>query len=140
MTESTVVPEDRIVTSDEAHRLLQNAIKLKGGDYVYKNEFASCSNFKNETDVPQCIVGHVLHSLGLGYNDCGDGTILGTIGRLRDNRPEIKFTRSAVLLLQIAQTAQDTGASWGSAVASAEAGLRVAAGMEGIHDFWTTRG
>lgn len=88
-----------------------------GRDYVYKQHYNTCTNFvTNHPDSkPACIVGHVFHSLGLNYTDCGNGSVLGSIATLNRTRPgEFTFSREAYLLLTSMQTIQDMGGSWGS--------------------------
>lgn len=91
--------------------------------YVYKSDHISCVNFElkdGDKRVPSCIVGHFLDSIGLSYEDCNNGSVEMTVEELSNSRPEFKFTRTAILMLAVAQAIQDAGGTWGSSFDAAD--------------------
>lgn len=43
--------------------LLAAAVETRGRDYVYRNEFSSCS-YMTDDDRPMCLIGVLIHQLG----------------------------------------------------------------------------
>lgn len=122
----------RIVKYDEALDLLNKAVELKGGDYVYQpnrtDSGPSCLYAKDGQ--PDCIVGHVLVDLGIpaseleykGLGETENTLSFGPIGEIAvtiQYTKGIRFTPKARRLLSIAQSQQDNGVSWGASVGTA---------------------
>lgn len=123
MTEATAVEatptearEARVIDANTVLSLMNAAVDEKGVDYIYTQEFEVCQNFDPGTGDPKCIVGHILYDLGVTSDDCRDGGGVGhTVNTLRRTRPELTLTLGAVMVMQAAQTAQDSGVAWGQA-------------------------
>lgn len=118
---------------------LSRAVETKGASYVYTDHFDTCTNFESTTGEPRCIVGHVLHALGVTYNDCRyGGAVPGTVRTILANRQDIRFTKGAILILTAAQTAQDAGTTWGMALEIATAsGASIFAALEdSVDELW----
>lgn len=112
----TEAREARVIDVNTVLRQMDKVVNKKGVDYVYTEEFDTCNNFDARTGDPRCIVGHILHALGVKFEDCRHGGAVGTtVNALRATRPELTFTLGAVMTMQAAQTAQDGGVSWGQA-------------------------
>lgn len=107
-------------------KALREAVEEKGADYCYINEAGEVANLENaietqcqyvHTDKPGCIVGNVLHRLGVP---------LDILSRY-ETRPAknvveslyeqgiLEFERKALDMLRYAQSYQDNGNSWGDA-------------------------
>ena len=94
-------------------------------DYVYDIEFG-CVYFDSD-GAPSCLVGHVLAAYGYTaqlFTDnqvLMDGMMFGNSARFEwvARRVQLPFTRSAVRVLDYAQTLQDERHSWGEAYAHA---------------------
>lgn len=115
-TTPTDTREARVIDANTVLRLMNEAVNKKGEKYVYTEEFEACQNFNTQTGDPRCIVGHILHALGVKLGDCRyGGAVGGTLNALRETRPELTFTLGAVMVMQAAQTAQDGGTTWGLA-------------------------
>lgn len=100
------------ITMDEAVSLLRRAVEEKGADHT-----ESCVYFA-EPGVPRCIVGHVLHYLGVEKTTEGPFAPMAIWEHFPDT------TDPVVTVLRKAQAHQDNGGRWGDAL---EAALRFAA-------------
>lgn len=109
-------------TVKDALEALDNAVKDRGEDFVYpeewKTKLGSCMYFHGSC--PACIVGHVLHQWGLKHDTIayGEHSTLGEaeapLGGLNT------FLSEGVLeVLTAAQIAQDEDTPWGEAVRQA---------------------
>lgn len=109
----------KVINYEEAKRLLQAQVDKKGEDFVYRSDpdFGTCVNWReawNGERVPDCIVGHVIHDLGLlDLVDCDAGAsttldILALHG--------VVATEKARALFRHVQVLQDSGMPWGSAL------------------------
>lgn len=111
-------------TNEQINAALSKALEAKGDDYVYENwQDGNC--VYSVAQEPSCIVGHVLHALDPemfkrvaefeadASENRGD-TSFGAVA-LRLNLP---FEREQRRALQNVQVEQDTGHTWGSAVAT----------------------
>jgi hypothetical protein len=108
--------------------LLQEAVKLKGADYVYTSEHPDECLYNNDDGTPSCIVGYVFDSLGLKVPEEANSRPLRTMGtttyptvqppRVHVNlvSTEVEFTPGAFEALTMAQSYQDQGVDWGTAV------------------------
>lgn len=119
------------VTYDEALQALQDAVAIKGEDYVYPDSAKvgsnrSCVYFNEGDGTPACIVGHALASWGYTLTDLNSaGAYLGDMNEAGATPSffealniEITDARTGALL-GLAQDAQDTGRAWGIAVSRA---------------------
>jgi len=115
------------ITLKDARTAMWDAVKLKGKQYVYTNpkSYSPAPNcycvYMETEEVPSCIVGHVLKSLGVDgawllRNFCG---ILG-IAKRAEREGEFTIDKDALKFLYVAQVAQDSGAPWGSAYTTAD--------------------
>lgn len=111
------------ITYDEAVDLLKLAVEERGADYVYprsnRDAFDSgCVYFEGTT--PSCIVGHVLaykdvDGLDLRYaNEIGIANLASFVDNI-----DLVIDERTVSLLEKAQDAQDSGKTWGEALAAA---------------------
>jgi hypothetical protein len=119
------------ITLEDAQSAMWDAVKLKGKQYVYTNPKSYspapkcyCVYMENE-EVPSCIVGHVLKSLGVdgAWLLATSGGILG-IAKRAERAGEFTIDKDALKFLFVAQVAQDSGAPWGSAHSTADAVAR----------------
>lgn len=92
----------------------------------------SCYNWHNGADgvmVPGCIVGTILHRLGVSLEDMGKAAGSNDLlyNLTRDGKITIIGGESRIkTFLRIAQTAQDNGATWHSAIRTAEMAASIA--------------
>lgn len=118
---------------ERARRLTQEVVAARGHDFVYnKDGVGQCSYIplpddpdpgKRETG---CIVGEVLKLAGV---DPRELTLTGTVVHTCQGRQHlVHLTREATTYLQIAQTVQDRGGTWGIARSAAEAYVSVLLG------------
>lgn len=124
-----------MIGAEEAVSLLRFEVYEKGADHVYANPawesesdpMRSCYNFHGSE--PGCIVGHVLHRLGLTAELAEDLRIAGPAG-VYDAREAVntldaekfgfEINQDAANILFSAQAAQDNHFTWGEALAAAE--------------------
>jgi hypothetical protein len=120
---------DAKIDAEEALALLERAVAEKGENYIDPNsETTGCIYFDYQSHQPCCIVGHLLHYKGVGYDDLGhslnmDGPVVGV------NEHISIFTDLAQLILVSAQLAQDRGDTWGEALEKARLSLEETAGV-----------
>lgn len=127
--------EKLIFDAEAAIRTLRLVVFEKGADYTYENPDWTdadrdarnyvCRNFHGTE--PGCIVGHVLHRLGLTAELAEKLTIRGSAAACSSceslNAYEDfswKFTWGAIEVLTTAQAKQDNRYSWGDALQLAE--------------------
>jgi hypothetical protein len=104
------------MTAEEAVAALRVAVEEYGAGYVYPDDL--CWYVRHGK--PACLVGVALHRAGV--------VTVGTltewdhlmIGELADVCVEV-LDPAAVRVMMVAQSAQDSGFSWGAALARAEA-------------------
>lgn len=121
--------------AEEAIRTLRKVVFEKGADYKYRNPewtqqdeidgITICKNFHG--DEPGCIVGHVLHTLGLDANtaqrlNIAGGASASESAEVLNFVPEFgwDFTDGAINVLTTAQCVQDNQKTWGESLAKAE--------------------
>lgn len=115
---------------DEALTLLDNAVKDRGENYIYKRivPHARCAYFHGEE--PGCIVGYVLAQKGLTAEDL-TGLTRGGYERMTTGVADlfddglIEGSQKTLDLLEMAQQKQDDGWAWGFAVRYAKKSLSV---------------
>lgn len=112
----------RTVDVDEALELLQRAVDEKGENFVYQRSPKAGGCLYVHDDVPGCIVGHVLHYLGVPLD------AMSTVEGKWINQADvtwlligcgISLTYKALRILIEAQFIQDGGRPWGDALAAA---------------------
>lgn len=119
------------ITKAEALRLLKNAVERRGDDYVYPpaQRGDNCVYFASNGK-PGCIVGDILaNDFGVKYKDAkpwNDGGIEDMLTGLG-----IDFNVSGYNALRVAQTTQDSGKTWGTALREA----RLSRPVQFITDF-----
>lgn len=105
------------LTLEKAHELLKRAVEEKGADYVYPEDEkwadGMCRYFRPD-GAPLCIVGHVLHYLGVTRVTEGRGAAAALLGAGVTTVPTTHWA------LQEAQCCQDGGGTWGEALAAFE--------------------
>ncbi len=115
------------VTMEDVVRVAEEVVSTQL-DYVYTNpnglaaiQQASTDCFYVHGDAPGCVVGHILHRLGVPLEDLSYYEGLRANSVLLDLGDEevIKMPNRAVSLLQCMQGEQDTGKTWGEAYFSA---------------------
>ena len=117
------------VTPAKAVELVEQAVARRGNDYVYpedwKNPETNRCRYLNEDGTPACIVGDIFAAEGwfwgqaetvihseVNYSSMRDLlTLLGKEGELSEN---------VIDVLEAAQSAQDHGDTWGTALTKAE--------------------
>ena len=116
------------LTAKEARELLLRAVNQRGPAYVYERNPANahaCVYF-NAHGQPSCLIGQMISYLGIGPFDFGSKRNRSTTATelVRSLFPD---TEPLVLnALRQAQYVQDTGKTWGEALAAYDA--RLAAG------------
>lgn len=115
MTDQTLAP--RVVSDDELLATLDGLVADFGTDH-----HASCTYVME--DGPECIVGHVLHRLGVPLEalDRMEGDAFGQ----GDNSlwsAYVQMDEKQRHALRIAQVRQDTGSNWGTAVEAARSAM-----------------
>ena len=120
------------IAYDQALEALKWAVNHKGWDYIYQtpecfqygeymaagNKVKVCAYYDTKNLAPACIVGHVLHYLGVPYREvvkCNRGNSVEDL----HNKNIIHLDTDAMVLLTRAQSMQDTGHTWGQALAEA---------------------
>lgn len=123
------------IDKDKAIELLEKQVEKKGVDYIYTNEFESCSYFADnsvaykdkydfrksdeenadaypEEGSPLCIVGHVYADLGLTVNDLyytpkrTSELMLGQDGDIQDVMPDPEKVKLTPEAREVLQAAQ----------------------------------
>jgi hypothetical protein len=133
MTLNTPASHEAVeITLDEAKALLARAVEERGADHVYKmltiDDAALCAYFDPATKAPSCIVGQVLAYKGVTYDDmfAQDKNVYASAGTLIDTK-FVKADNETRALLEIVQSEQDAGMTWGRAVEEALATYEEAA-------------
>lgn len=122
----------RTITREEALHALNEAVAMKGPNYVdvFAARGDTCRNVVRDEEgewAPSCIVGTALVWLGIpaewfAESQCLAVTATTATTRLR-NAGLMDFSEDAVELLSDAQSKQDQKHSWGEAVAYAALGF-----------------
>lgn len=140
-----------MITAQQVIETMREVVAEKGEDYVYPKEegiwvdrddntvrgdevnvetdpFLSCA-YLTVDDQPSCIVGHVLHRLGVDHKILGDAetvsaTVFGTGGH-HALTGKHRLDEGAARILSAAQQVQDNGAAWGLALREVEAAFAV---------------
>lgn len=94
------------ITMEEAVSLLKRAVEEKGEDHIAPRVYFDWASGK-----PVCIVGQILHYLGVEAVPLETGSAYGAI---RATFPDTSSLVKAVLYE--AQVEQDSGRTWGTAV------------------------
>jgi hypothetical protein len=121
--------EPMVLTPRAAIGLLRMVVHDKGADYVYPRVARGlpCVNFTD--DGPSCIVGHVLERIGVTADDAkilginGEISASESCGRLEQAEFRWRFASETLDILEVAQMSQDSGGTWGHALARAEEAL-----------------
>lgn len=115
----------RLFTRDEVLDAARAVVAEWGRDHVVRG--LDCV-YSNEEGRPVCLVGHVVHRLGLPFPPGGNyrvplpGPSLLTCPPVRRHYWENLFTPDALAALRVMQTFQDAGQTWGRALYRAENG------------------
>jgi hypothetical protein len=112
-------------------RLMEEAVALKGEDYVYEQPTSNPDDILSPTcyyvwdNQPSCIVGHVLYAAGVPLDDLheheGNAALMVAAALIpewndgKDDSSRVGPTR-LVRALDKAQSAQDSGSTWGEAL------------------------
>lgn len=123
--------EIRYVTYAETLELFRQPIALKGEDYVYERNDSDddtlvCYYAKNGE--PSCIVGHVLHALGVSIEDMTHGYRRGPLseGFIGENLLKLtelyglQFDTQSTVFMSRIQRHQDNEEPWGEAYSAAK--------------------
>ncbi len=110
----------KIETVEQALELLEKAVATRGSDFVYQKPEGEdfCKYVKD--DKPDCLIGVVLSMCGWTNEELKAADGVGSVDAISvDERWADRFGNNAVRVLVAAQTLQDNGNTWGSALASA---------------------
>lgn len=107
------------INADRAIALVDQAVIVRGTDHVCQREDGGVRYVYARHGRPSCLVGQVLQLAGVPPRVLED--LRGPITTL--DVPGARLTDGARDVLQIAQSIQDTGATWGEAAAAARAWL-----------------
>lgn len=120
------------VTLTDIRQQLQEAIELRGQDYIYPARIQdggrNCRYWHPEDDGPGCIVGLVFYRLGATREQllgCENQGAVAVIERLVKDDWVFEDRESTDALLGHIQEAQDNGATWGYAIRNGELILRM---------------
>jgi hypothetical protein len=125
------------VTLDAVREAAKAAVADRGEGYIYKDHYDACRNtqwqrISNEEgeammQVPGCLVGDVLHRIGVPLPDLAtwdDTTADDLLANLLAHNHVESVAEGVETYLVAAQVMQDTeGMTWGMALASAEASV-----------------
>lgn len=113
------------ITEDDVRTHLSAIVQEAGPDYVYERvQLESGETVCQYVDngAPSCLVGHFLHrmgvpieSLSLGDTRLGEAA-LDLLERLAEHQEIEGVTLKVSRALQVAQSTQDEGMSWGQAL------------------------
>jgi hypothetical protein len=111
------------VTASQTVDLLRQAVLIKGPDYIYPSSLKSPHNNLCQYEIdgePACIVGYVMSffpNLSWDYwRDGDDERQFNAGGYSQIEGLREQFTPAAVEVLGRAQTIQDDGRTWGTAL------------------------
>jgi len=117
-----------VIDAERAIELLRNRVQ-GNEDFVYPRLDGDLSCKYESDGCPSCLIGCVLFDTGVSVEDLKNmdllyekmiDTDIGSLYAL-DNLPSnVRITRQAVDIFSAAQSAQDTGLSWGKALEKAE--------------------
>jgi hypothetical protein len=119
---------------DDAVMYLEKALAERGEDYVYPTQVeldrnpmidgdddVTCFYFNHFTGQPSCIIGHVLHFLGVKHQELLASEGLG-IHTIINDRRVLTADQRTITLLRRAQAHQDIRKTWGDSVKFALSG------------------
>lgn len=132
------------ITGVMALHYIRRAVRAKGDSFVYTNPTGAKAGAldasgrtptcfylhekEDGTTEPGCIVGHVVHALGVSEEIISDQenttscALIAHVGEKdvdEEGKPRFFFTPEADVVLRAAQAAQDAGKDWGSAYGAA---------------------
>lgn len=117
------------INKRDAIRLLRQVVKGKESFVYNTTGVGTCEYVNKETGKPSCLVGHALRAAGVRpvqLSRMDDPPVMG--GYVQNTAIDsvelpktLHLTPAAITVFAAAQSAQDTGESWGEALAKAEA-------------------
>lgn len=100
---------------------LREAVRKRGADFVYPEEWTNslgnCEYVVNGE--PACIVGEVLHSLGVPLSRLKPNNSVANKLFQLEHAGVLVYTQGAMRVLRVAQRVQDAGLPWGVTVKKA---------------------
>lgn len=111
---STSPKQENESVRDYVTRLMEEAVASKGEDYVYEQPGGECVYLDRECGQPSCLIGHVLVAAGVVIPPTLEGMSVHIV--VRDLIPEWSVGQLP-RALGAAQELQDSGATWGDALA-----------------------
>lgn len=128
----TVVAEAVKVPYSQTLEAMRAAVAEKGEGYVYKRQvhpdspdtgLTSCLNTTPDRTAPGCLAGEVFHRVGVPLEWLADMANINSgatavVAKLR-HEGKFDFDDASVKLLSEAQSYQDSGTPWGSALEKA---------------------
>jgi hypothetical protein len=115
------------IKPQEALAALREVVEDAGRDHVDVNagETSGCKYVRIGGDVPECIVGRVLHHMGVEISvlrqmDLDDEPVIETGGSAILSHHEVSMDHRARILLATAQGLQDKGKNWGATLDEVE--------------------
>jgi hypothetical protein len=113
------------IKPQEALAALREVVEDAGRDHVDVNAGATSGCKYVASAVPECIVGRVLHRMGveievLRQMDADDEPVIETGGSAILSHHEVSMDHRARTLLATAQSLQDKGKDWGEALDEVE--------------------
>jgi hypothetical protein len=109
---------DQRITHEDVLRVMAEVVEEYGQDYVYQECGEMCVYIKGGK--PSCLIGHVLVRLGVDVGFLTDRNS----SRISSHKfsswgGDLPWTGLATRVMQAAQSIQDTGGTWGRALAAA---------------------
>ena len=127
----------KTITAQDMAQLIHN-IADKTPTFIYQTpeeDYGELCRYKHGPEEPGCLIGHVLHELGLlDYTE--EGYAADTVLRIINKEQQTYFfTEEATDIACEVQRIQDSGQTWGSAATAADG---MAKDSQYWHNTWTT--
>jgi hypothetical protein len=118
---------------EQARDLLRRAMETQGPDFVYNDDHGACDYVPSTEYYPEdspkaktgCLIGVALKLAGVP-----DDTLYKIVGTIDENYEDwqdkglVDISEPVMKYFNAAQFSQDSGSTWGHALADAEASLR----------------
>lgn len=115
----------------QVHRAAGRVVDEQGRDFIYNPSGVGACSYEKKTSPPDspkrltgCLVGRILDELGIEFNHSAGASFL-SLPAADGTLMLDKFEAPAALYLQVAQSMQDGGASWGTALSGGNTAVQV---------------